>query len=174
MGLVEFFSWYFSFLKLIGLKVPESEKEELATGIAGGIAVGIAVGIGAVIGINLVILFTKPLPMPLWILALTIIIIAEMLFLASKKQPTKKENKFHFTIKQKIKTTLLSAFLCSQALVTYANTGLFLKWWNENIAEITQTINWAITAIAMLGIGTIILFTWFKANQAIKYGGKNK
>jgi hypothetical protein len=144
----------------------------LAWGLAGGLAGGLAWGLGFFQSSLISIAILSP-PIPILYTVIAIILLAEILFWLSKAKPSKKENKFHFTVKRKTIALIESSYIILQIEGLPKAIQILSKWigLNEKIVrEIICFVGWGtitILAIAVIGYG------WIKINE-IKYKKNNK
>ena len=153
-------------------KIKNKEKREnlvfglvfgLAGGLAGGLVFGLVFGLAGGLVFGLAGGLTNHSQLleglfPIWILAVSIILISEVFFILDKGKPKDKENTFTFTLKKKAENLIESSII----IVNLLNLNYVIKY-----VDLSPYFIY----VGYLGLGIIILaigYGWIKVNE-MKY-----
>ena len=135
----------------------------LVFGLAGGLVFGLAFGLAGGLVFGLAGGLTNHSQLleglfPIWILAVSIILISEVFFILDKGKPKDKENTFTFTLKKKAENLIESSII----IVNLLNLNYVIKY-----VDLSPYFIY----VGYLGLGIIILaigYGWIKVNE-MKY-----
>lgn len=97
-----------------------------------------------------------------------IIVFAELLFLADKSKPGKKESHFWFTAERKALAFLISTGAIATVFGGYALAKRAWEWLGANFEAIVPWIVAALTIVAAIALFVLVCFAYIKVNS-LKY-----
>jgi len=140
----------------------------LVVGLVWGLVWGLVVGLVSLISVSL-IASIKYFPFKIWLLIISIIIVAELIFLLfDKKKPKKKENKFWFTVKRKGISYIPSTFVWIESIGAFELGKRGIPYIRKYYPEIVKWLGYVGITIIVIAIILTILYGYIKLNS-LKY-----